>query len=33
MDFESDTVKFPKIGEIKEVIHKAFEGELKLLLF
>jgi putative transposase len=33
VDFENDTFKLPKIGEIKEVIHKIFEGELKPLLF
>ena len=29
MDFENNTVKLPKIGEIKAVIHKIFEEELK----
>ncbi len=29
VDFENNTVKLPKIGEIKAVLHKAFEGELK----
>ena len=29
VDFENNTVKIPKIGEIKAVLHKTFEGELK----
>jgi putative transposase len=29
VDFENNTVKLPKIGEIKAVLHKIFEGELK----
>ena len=29
MDFEKDIVKLPKIGEIKAVLHRKFEGELK----
>ena len=29
MDFENNTVKLPKIGEIKAVIHKTFEWKLK----
>jgi putative transposase len=29
MDFENNTVKFPKIGEIEVVLHKTFEWELK----
>jgi putative transposase len=29
IDFENCTVKLPKIGEIKAVLHKKFEGELK----
>ena len=29
VDFENDTIKLPKIGEIKAVLHKTFEGELK----
>ena len=33
VNFENDTFKLPKIGEIKEVLHKTFEGELKPLLF
>ena len=28
LDFENNTVKLPKIGEIKVVLHKTFEGEL-----
>jgi len=30
MDFENNTIKLPKIGIIKAVIHKIFEGELKI---
>jgi putative transposase len=29
VDFENNTVKLPKIGEIKAVIHKTFEWKLK----
>ena len=29
VDFENNTVKLPKIGEIKAVLHRHFEGELK----
>jgi len=29
VDFENSTVKLPKIGAIKAVLHKKFEGELK----
>ena len=29
VDFEKCTVKLPKIGEIKAVLHRRFEGELK----
>ena len=29
VDFENSTVKLPKIGVIKAVIHRKFEGELK----
>ena len=29
VDFENNTVKIPRIGEIKAVIHKKFKGELK----
>jgi len=29
VDFENSTIKLPKIGEIKAVIHKIFEEELK----
>jgi putative transposase len=29
LDFENNTVKLPKIGEIKAVFHKIFEGKLK----
>ncbi|AKB36146.1 Mobile element protein [Methanosarcina siciliae C2J] len=29
MNFETNTVKLPKIGEIKAVFHRKFEGELK----
>ena len=29
VDFENGTVKLPKIGEIKTVLHRRFEGELK----
>jgi putative transposase len=29
VDFENCTVKLPKIGEIKAILHKKFEGELK----
>jgi putative transposase len=32
VDFENNTVKVPKIGEIKAVLHKTFEGELKSAL-
>ncbi|SRR5208283_3160078 len=30
VDFENNTVKLPKIGEITAVLHKVFEGELKI---
>ena len=30
MDFENNTIKLPKIGKIKAVLHKTFEGELKI---
>ena len=30
MDFENNTIKLPKIGKIEAVLHKAFEGELKI---
>jgi putative transposase len=33
VDFGNDTFKLPKIGEIKAVLHKTFEEELKPLLF
>jgi len=29
VNFENNTVKLPKIGEIKAVLHRKFEGELK----
>jgi putative transposase len=29
VNFENNTVKLPKIGEIKAVLHRRFEGELK----
>ena len=29
VNFENSTVKLPKIGEIKAVLHRRFEGELK----
>ena len=29
VDFENSTVKLPKIGAIKAVLHRSFEGELK----
>jgi putative transposase len=29
VDFESDTIKLPKIGELKAVLHRKFEGEMK----
>ena len=29
VDFENSTVKLPKIGTIKAVLHRSFEGELK----
>jgi len=29
LDFENNTVKLPKIGEIKAALHRKFEGELK----
>jgi putative transposase len=29
VNFENNTVKLPKIGEIKAVLHRTFEGELK----
>jgi putative transposase len=29
VNFENNTVKLPKIGEIKTVLHRRFEGELK----
>jgi putative transposase len=29
VDFENNTVELPKIGKIKAVFHKTFEGELK----
>ena len=29
LDFENNTVKLPKIGEIKTVFHKIFEEKLK----
>jgi putative transposase len=29
VNFENSTVKLPKIGEIKAVLHRGFEGELK----
>jgi len=29
VDFENCTIKLPKIGEIKAILHKKFEGELK----
>lgn len=29
MDFENNTVKLPKIGIVKAVLHRTFEGELK----
>ncbi|AKB49262.1 Mobile element protein (plasmid) [Methanosarcina barkeri str. Wiesmoor] len=29
VDFENNTVKLPKIGEIKAVLHRKFDGELK----
>ena len=29
VNFENNTVKLPKIGEIKAVLHKTFEGKLK----
>jgi putative transposase len=29
VNFETDTVKLPKIGEVKAVLHRNFEGELK----
>ena len=33
VDFEINTVKFPKIGEIEVVLHKTVEGELKTATF
>ena len=33
VDFENNTVKLPKIGEIKALLHKTFEGDLKPLRF
>jgi putative transposase len=30
VDFENNTIKLPKIGKIKAVLHKTFEGELKI---
>src|SRR5208283_5062164 len=29
VDFENNTIRLPKIGEIKAVHHKTFKGELK----
>ena len=29
VDFENSTIKLPKIGEIKAVLHKTFEWKLK----
>ncbi|MDM7919288.1 MAG: RNA-guided endonuclease TnpB family protein, partial [Methanosarcina sp.] len=29
VDFENDTIKLPKIGIVKAVLHRKFEGELK----
>ena len=29
VDFENSIVKLPKIGDVKAVLHKKFEGELK----
>jgi len=31
VDFENVTINLPKIGEIKAVLHKTFEGELKIV--
>jgi len=33
VNFENNTVKFPKIGEIEVVLHKTVEGELKTATF
>ena len=30
MNFENNTLKLPKIGEIEAVLHKIFECELKI---
>src|SRR5450759_4234084 len=29
IDFESNTIKLPKIGDVKAVLHRKFEGEMK----
>jgi putative transposase len=33
VDFENNTIKFPKIGEIEVLLHKTFEEELKTTSF
>jgi putative transposase len=29
IDFDTNTIKLPKIGDIKAVLHRQFEGEMK----